>query len=136
MKNNVFALIVHGRAEPCESLKALLKCLGVDTFSVSSCAEAAHLLEQTQPRLLFIDTAIPDGTWIDVLNLAADAPAPICAILVGTSRSLQLRRTALGYGAYEYLGSPFEAESVAPVLQRAIRFVQAGRERLARAVVA
>lgn len=136
MKGSVFALIVHERPEPCETLKPMLRRLGVDTFSVSSCAEARHLLEQTQPRLVFTDTKLPDGTWIDVVNLVEDSPTPTSAILVGTSQDFELRRTALGYGAFDYLASPFETDVIADVLDRAVRFVQAGRERLARTVAA
>lgn len=136
MRGNVFALMVHERPEPCESLKLLLRPLGVDTFSVGSCAEASHLLEQTQPRLVFTDTKLPDGTWIDVLNLVEGASIPISGILVGTSPDPELRRAALGYGAFDYLSPPFEVDALADVLDRAIRYVQAGRERLARAAVA
>lgn len=136
MKGNVFALIVHSRPEPCDTLKLLLRRLGIDTFSVDSCADAAHLLEQTQPSLVFTDTKLPDGTWIDLLNLVEDAPLPVSFILIGSLQDSGLRRTALGYGAFDYLASPFEIDTVADVLDRAIRFVQAGRQRIARTAVA
>lgn len=136
MNGNLFALMVHSRPDPCEALKPVLRRLGVDTFSVSSCEEAAHLLEQTEPHLLFTDTTLPDGSWIDVLNLGEDAPAPICFILIGNSKGPELRQTALQYGAFDCLESPFDTESVAETLQRAMRFAQASRERRARAAVA
>lgn len=136
MRGKVFALMVHERAHPCETLKPVLRRLGVDTFSVSSCAEAARLLEQTEPHLLLTDTMLPDGTWIDVLNLAEDAAAPICTILVGTSQDPELLQAALNYGAFDCLSPPFDAEAVSELLQRAMLRVRAGRERHARAGVA
>ena len=136
MRGNLFALMVHSRPDPCEALKPVLRRLGVDTFSVSSCEEAAHLLQQTEPHLLFTDTMLCDGSWIEVLNLTEDAPAPICSILVGNSKKPVLRQTACEYGAFDCLDSPFDSEAVAQTLQRAARFIKALRERHARAAVA
>lgn len=136
MSSNVFALMVHERPEPCESLKQVLRGLGIDTFSVCNCGEAAHLLEQTHPHLLFTDTKLPDGTWIDVLNLAERAPAPVCSIIVASSSDPELRQTALGYGAFDCLDSPFDTETVSGIMRRAICFVQDRRDRLARTAVA
>lgn len=136
MKRNAFALLVHERPEPCQALKAVLRRLGVDTFSVSSYAEAAHLLEQTHPHLLLTDTELPDGTWIDIVTLAQDAPAPICAILVGPSVGPELSQAAVDYGAFACLSPPFDAESVSRLVAQAMVQVRARRERRSRAAVA
>lgn len=136
MVRHVFALIVHERPEPCQILKPVLKGLGVDAFSVSSCAEAAHLLEQTHPHLIFTDTKLPDGTWIDVVNLAEDAAAPACAILVGSELDPELHQAAIDSGAFDFIFPPFEAEMVSAVLARAMELVRVRRERHSRAAVA
>lgn len=136
MKGKVFALIVHERPEPCQALKPVLRRLGVDTFSVSSCEEAEHLLEQTHPHLLFTDTKLPDGTWIDLLNLAEQAPVPICAILVSASKDPELFEAAHNYGAFDCVYPAFNTEAVSSLIHRAINSVQAGRDRQARSAVA
>lgn len=136
MKSNLFALMIHVCPDSCGSLKSVLRRLGVDAFSVNSCEEATRLLEQTEPHLLFVDTILPDSTWVEVLSVAENAPRPLCPILIANSKDPAFRQTALAYGAFDCLEPPFDAESVSEVLQRAIRFVQASRERLARAAVA
>ena len=136
MKLNVFALMVHECPEPCQSLKVVLRRLGVDTFSVTSCAEAAHLLEQTHPHLIFTDTELPDGTWIEVVNLAEAAPAPICAILAGPSKDRQLLRAALHNGAFDFISPPFEPEDISRLVSQAMCVVRARRELHSRAAVA
>lgn len=136
MKGKVFALIVHERPEPCQSLKPVLKRLGVDTFSIGSCEEAEHLLEQTHPHLLFTDTKLPDGTWIDVLNLAEDVPVPICTIVVTSSRDPELLEAARNYGAFDCVSPAFNTEAFSNLIRRAISFVRVGRERQARSAVA
>jgi two-component system response regulator PilR (NtrC family) len=133
---NLFALVVHERPEPCELLKPVLRCLGVDTFSVSSCVEAAHLLEQTHPHLVFTDTKLPDGTWIDVVNSAEEAAVPVCAILVGSSKNADTFHAALNYGALDFISPPFEAEDVSELLTHAMTLVRERRERQLRAAVA
>ena len=136
MKRNAYALLVHERLEPCQTLKSVLRRLGVDTFSVSSFAEAAHLLEQTHPHLLFTDTELPDGTWIDLVTLAQNAPISICAILVGSSADPELRQTAVNYGAFDFLSPPFDAAEVSQLVSEAMVQVRARRERRSRAAVA
>ena len=134
MKRNVYALVVHERPEPCQALKLVLRRLHVDTFSVGSCAEAAHLLEQTRPHLIFTDTKLPDGTWIDVVTLAEDAEVPICAILVGPSKDPELFQSALNYGAFDYVSPPFETEPISQLLIQAMAWVRNRREHGSRAV--
>lgn len=136
MKRNVFALVVHERPEPCESLKPVLRALGVDTFSVSSCNEAAHLLDQTHPHLIFTDTKLPDGTWIDAVNLVDQAPVPIAAIVVGPSKNAETFEAALNYGAFDFISPPFDSEAVSQTLAQAMSLVRARRERHSRAAVA
>ncbi|MGA8185623.1 MAG: response regulator [Terriglobia bacterium] len=136
MKRNVFALVVHERPEPCESLKPVLKALGVDTFSVSSCDEAAHLLEQTHPHLIFTDTKLPDGTWIDVVNLVEEPPVTVCAIVVGPSKNAETFEAALNYGALDFISPPFDSEAVSQLLTQAMTLVRARRDRHSRAAVA
>jgi DNA-binding NtrC family response regulator len=136
LKRNVFALVVHERPEPCQSLKPVLRRLDVDTYSVSSCEEAAQLLEQTHPHLIFTDTKLPDGTWIDVIKLVEDAAFPVCAILVGPWKDAEIFQAALNYGAFDFISPPFDAEEVSQLLAQALTLVCVRRERYLRAVVA
>lgn len=136
VKRNAFALLVHERPEPCLTLKILLRRLGMDTFSVGSCGEAAHLLEQTHPHLVFTDKELPDGSWIDVVTLAQNAPTSICSILVGPPYCPDLRESALRYGAFDFLAPPFDAEAIGRLVSQAMIQVRALREGRSRAAVA
>ncbi|HXH50046.1 MAG TPA: response regulator [Terriglobia bacterium] len=128
MKRKVFALVVHNRPEPCQALKPVLRRLGVDTFSVSGCADAYLLLEQTHPHLIFTDTQLPDGTWIDLVNLTDGAAVPTCVILVGPSKDPEMVRTALNNGAFGFISPPFDAETISQILSQALAQVFTHRE--------
>lgn len=136
MKRNLFALVVHERAEPCELLKPVLRQLGVDTYSVGNCEEASHLLEQTHPHLVFTDTKLPDGSWTDIVNFAEEAAVPVCTILVGNSKNGDTFQAALNYGAVDFISPPFEEEDISALLTHAMNLVSERRERNLRAAVA
>ncbi|TAM80920.1 MAG: response regulator [Acidobacteria bacterium] len=133
MKDKGFALMVHDRADPFQALKPVLRCLGVDTFSVSNCVDAVHLLEQTHPHLLFTDTQLPDGTWIDLVNLADGTAVPACVILVGQSKDPELFQSALNNGAFDFISPPFDPDTISQILSRAMALVRNRREQLSRA---
>jgi two-component system, NtrC family, C4-dicarboxylate transport response regulator DctD len=134
LKRRLFALVVHDRPEPCQALKPVLRRLGVDTFSVSGCADALLLLEQTHPHLIFTDTQLPDGMWIDLVNLADGAAVPACVILVGPSKDPKMFQAALKYGAFDFISPPFDAETVSQILSQAMTLVRTRRESRSRAV--
>lgn len=134
LKHRVFALVVHDRPEPCQALKPVLRRLGVDAFSVSGCADAFLLLEQTHPHLMFTDTQLPDGTWIDLVNFTDGAAVPTCVILVGPSKDPEMVRAALNYGAFGFISPPFDTEAISQILSQALTQVFTHRENHARAV--
>jgi DNA-binding NtrC family response regulator len=130
--HNAFALVVHERAEPCESLKPLLRRFGVDTFSVRGCEDARRLLEQTHPQLIFTDTQLPDGSWMDLINVVEKAAIPICVVLVGSANNPELVQAAFHNGAFSFISPPFEDESVLRIITNAMAVVRARRERHSR----
>ena len=136
MKRNAFALVAHERSEPCESLKPVLRRFGVDAFSVRSCGGAFRLLEQTHPHLIFTDTQLPDGTWVDLVNIVEDAAVPACVILVGFPKDQEIFQTSIHDGAFGFLSPPFEGEAVSRLITRAMALVRARRERHSRTAAA
>src|SRR3990172_9062604 len=126
-----FALLVHDRANPLGSLQVLLKDHSVETWGAKTWEEVARLLDQTQPELLFTDTTLPDGTWVDVVNMAEKAAVPTNVIVVGSCTDPNLYISAMESGAFDFILPPFEAEAVRHVLNVAIENVRRRREHLA-----
>ena len=129
MKQNVFALVAHERPEPCESLKPILRRLGVDTFSVHRCADALRLLDQTHPHLIFTDTQLPDGSWIDLVNTVEGAAIPICVILVGSTKDPEMLQAAIRNGAFGFISPPFDDGAVSQLITQAMFLVRTRRDR-------
>jgi len=131
MKKAKFALLIDDEAFLLESIKSKLKENSVETFSARNCEQARRLLEVTQPDLIFTKTALPDGTWLDVLRMAERAPAPVNVIVVGSSENTDLYLSALVNGAFDFITPPFESERLGLILRTATEDIRHRREALA-----
>lgn len=132
----VFALLVSAGDESFESLRTLLKAQGVEVWVSQSCKEAARLLEQTHPELIFTTTQLIDGTWCDMVIMAENASAPANVIVAGRFKDHRLHVAAIDYGAFDFILPPFESESVGQVVRVAAEDVRRRREAQALRAVA
>ena len=119
-----------------ESLRFLLKSQGVDFWMSRSCADAARLLEQTHPELIFTASQHADGTWRDVMMLAERATVATNVIVVGKCRDVRLYLLAMEYGAFDFIFPPFEPEHIGHVVRVAAEDVRSRREAQALKAVA
>ncbi len=85
------------------------------------------------PHLIFTDTALPDGTWADVLSLAADTIEPANVIVVSRIVDIKLYIEAIECGAFDFIVPPFAAADLVHVLRCAVWNVMHRREALAHA---
>ena len=136
MNDRYFALLVHERPAPLDSLKSALRELSIETYSVNSCEEAKRLLSQTEPQIVFTDTTLPDGTWADVVDMAEGATAPVNVIGVGANKDVKFYISALERGAYDFVLPPFERQALDYVVHSAGDDARLRRHALARAAVA
>lgn len=135
MNGHCFALLVHDRPAPLDSLKSALKDLSVETYSVRSCEEAKRLIPQTQPQLVFTDTALPDGSWTDVIELAENVGSPVNVIVVGTNKDVKFYLKALERGAVDFVLPPFEREALDFVVRSAAENSRVRKHEQARAAM-
>ena len=119
MAATVRALLIHDEERPVAELKPLLESQGIETLQVRSCAEAEAVLVGLEPPvLIFTDTVLPDGTWVDVQSLAADRAAPV--IVVSRFVDLPFYLEVLESGASDYMVPPFHKADVAYVVRSAL----------------
>ena len=99
MSNHIFALLVHDRIEPFAGLKQALKELSVETYSVGTCKEAVELMSQCRPHVIFADSALADGSWLSIANMAEQADAPVSIIVVGKGSQYEALSLSDGAGS-------------------------------------
>jgi len=136
MSERVFALLVHNYPEPFESLKRVLRDLSVETYSVETCKEAEDLITQCRPHLIFTDDALPDGSWVSILNVAGESNVPLNVIVVGALPDTHSYLSAMERGAFDFVTPPFEREPLSFIVRSAELDVRRRREAMALTVVA
>lgn len=136
MREHFFALLVHDHPEPFESLKRTLRGLSIETYSVTTCKEAANLISQCKPHIIFTDDSLVDGSWKSILNIAEAADVPLNVIVVGAVPDSALYLSVMERGAFDFVAPPFEHEPLSFVVRSAALHANRRREALAHAAVA
>jgi len=117
----VSALFVYQQPEPMRSLQAVLERQAVVAARARSCQEARQILnKKNPPHVIFTDTALPDGSWADVLRLAAQAPQFSNVIVVARLLDTRLYIEAIEAGAFDFLAPPFVAADLAHIVHCAV----------------
>ena len=120
LENSV--LMVSASGEIDLPLRQALNAAGVAVRVVRSCAEARKCLSgKSIPAALFCETSLPDGTWSDVLSLAASARTRIPVVIVSRVVDIELYLNALEHGAADFIVPPFCQQDVSHVMSCAVR---------------
>jgi DNA-binding NtrC family response regulator len=99
------------------ALRKVLNEGGIHVREVRSCAEARRALNGLKaPVVLFSDTSLPDGTWADVLALAAEGERQIPVIVVSRVVDINLYINALEEGACDFIVPPFYRQDISHVM--------------------
>lgn len=124
MEDPITALLAFTRPEPLHELKVALGHLRVESSTVRTCGEAAlYLWSQDPPHLVFTETQLADGTWTDILHLAARALAPLSVIVVSPVVDVELYIRTIELGAFDFLVPPFRPEEVGHVVRTTAAYV-------------
>jgi|YelNatPaOPRAMG01_1025707.scaffolds.fasta_scaffold43379_2 FixJ family two-component response regulator len=115
------------------TLQKLLKEAGVRVQMYRTCAQVRQVLDgPNSPTVLFSDTSLPDGTWIDVLTLVLERNRHVPVIVVSRVVDINLYINALEKGASDFIVPPFYLQDIWHVLKCAIKHPEA-EKRLAAA---
>ncbi len=131
MQGEISVLLVHDQGEPLDGLKLALESQSFKTCRVWSCQGASQELRRSDPpQLVFTDTTLPDGTWRDVVALAAKAAAPVNVIVVARLVDVPLYIEVIESGAFDFVAPPFVPLDLAHVIRCAVQNVLSRRQRL------
>jgi DNA-binding NtrC family response regulator len=115
-------LMVSGSGEIDLALGQALNAAGVAVRVVRSCAEAQELLNGSSvPAVLFCEASLPDGTWADIVSLAARGRKRVPVVVVSRVVDIDLYLNALENGAVDFIVPPFCQQDVSHVMSCAIQ---------------
>jgi len=130
MKGDIRALLLHSHESPVAALKLALENHFIWTERARSFKEATLSLIGSNPlHLVFTDTDLPDGTWSDVLDLAAKASLPISVIVVSPVADIPLYIDVMERRAFDFITHSFTAAELAPILRCAVESVTSRRKK-------
>lgn len=116
MGERIKTVMIYDQPEPSETLKKVLKRLGMEIHHIHTCRQASRLFKQpNSAELVFTDTALPDGTWEDVLHLAQQTNVFLPVIVVSRTVDIDLYLKALESGAFDFVAPPFLSIDLASV---------------------
>jgi two-component system response regulator PilR (NtrC family) len=121
MQERITALLVHDRPEPMGFIRRALESQSIETQSVGTCHEATQALWGCQPpHLVLANTRLPDGSWEDVVLLAAGAPAPVNVIVVSEVVDIALYLEVIQRGAFDFIVPPMSLPDFNHVVRSAV----------------
>lgn len=139
MTHRTTAMIVHQNSETLTSLKSALERQGMCILQADSRARAIQMLGGQNPApLVFTDTELPDGTWVDILAGAERATQPVNVIVVARVIDTRFYLETIETGAFDFIAPPFVATDLEYVVRSALdnvaarRGVRAGNRQLGR----
>src|SRR6266545_1355706 len=112
-------LFVSPHPEDASRLSQILGPLPVEVDHVQDLTHARTRLEREHYPVILSDTELPDGEWLDVLDLAREKSPEAQVILTTRFADARLWTEALGRGVYDLLVQPFEAPEVRRILAAA-----------------
>jgi DNA-binding NtrC family response regulator len=129
MRARISALLVHGRDDRLQAAEPVLETLSVSCSRVRSCKEAeTRLAKNPPPHLVLTDTELPDGSWVEVLALAAKAPERVSVIVVSPVADMDLYLDVMNQGAYDFVTDSFTVPELVHVLRCAVDTAVKARE--------
>ena len=121
MNATVHGLLVYEREDRFLILKSALDGLGVTTSRAKSCHQAGTLLCDTPPpHIVFTDIVLPDGNWMDMLDLAAKARERVNLIVVSPRADINLYIDVMNHGAFDYITESFTVPEIVFVVRSGI----------------
>lgn len=121
MGEKIKTLMIYDQRDPSEALLRVLRRLGMEVRHVHTFQEASLLLKQPgAAEMVFTDTDLPDGTWLDVLRQAQQHHEFLPVIVVSRIPDIDLYLEALESGAFDFVTPPFLTYDLADVTSAAM----------------
>jgi DNA-binding NtrC family response regulator len=112
-------LFISGRLEDARRLSRMLHALPLAVEHAGNLQQARKNLPRKQYHVILTEAELPDGKWLDVLNLAREGPHRVEVIVTDPQADARFWAEALNLGAYDLLAQPFSEPEVRRILYNA-----------------
>ena len=112
-------LFISGSVSDARRLSHMLHALPVVLDHADGVQPARTKLRKEQYQVILTEAALPDGGWLDVLELARETAAEPEVIVTDPHADARFWSEALNLGAYDLLAQPFHEPEVRRILYNA-----------------
>ncbi len=112
-------LFVSPHPEHAALLSHMLDSLSVSIDNVTDLKQARTKLHSREYSVILTEAKLPDGTWLDVLDLAHRAAPNSEVIVTDPEADARFWAEALNLGAYDLIAQPFATGEVQRILGNA-----------------
>jgi putative two-component system response regulator len=120
-------LVVDDEPHVSKSLSRILEQQGYATARAAGTAEARRLLQDGVYELMLCDVRMPDGSGLELAELAASEHPDMAVVMVSGFDDRHVAETALELGAFGYVLKPFRPNEVFIAAANALRRRRAER---------
>lgn len=111
-------LFISPKDEDAACLVRMLNRISIRCDCAGSLREARARLSETRYGVVLTESLLPDGAWLDVLELAQECTPGIDVIVTLPEVDERLWAEVLNRGCYDMLAQPFSESEVQQVLSR------------------
>ena len=112
-------LFISDYPDDANRLSQMLRPLALGLVHVTNLKLARHELQHRPYSVILSEAFLPDGKWVDVLDLAREYEGRVEVIVTDQDADARLWAEALNLGAYDVLSKPYRPAEVIRVLSLA-----------------
>jgi len=101
-------LIMDDEPKICDILSRFFAARGLESRSVQTVREALECLQVFPPDYLILDLLMPDGSGLDVLEIAKARYPKLPIVVLTVVDDPELEASAAALGASDYIKKPFD----------------------------
>jgi DNA-binding NtrC family response regulator len=112
-------LFISGHSEDVRTLSQMLDSLPLVLDHAEGVRQARTHLNKHRYGVVLTDSILPDGNWLDILDLVRQMPSETQLIVTDPQADARFWSEALNMGAYDLLTQPFYEPEVRRILYNA-----------------
>lgn len=116
--NHIDVLIIDDEQDICFLLGSVLKNRNIVSKYVNSLKDAANILEQNEPEVIFLDNHLPDGLGVNFISFIKRFHPLSKIIMITAHDTITDKLKAYKEGVDFFIGKPFSRESVNSVMEK------------------
>lgn len=116
--NHLDALIIDDEQDICYLLGSVLKTRNIGSKFVNSLKDAANILEDNEPEVIFLDNHLPDGLGVNFIGFIKRFHPLTKIVMITAHDTIGDKVKAFKEGVDYFIGKPFSKESVNLVMEK------------------